>query len=522
VSTRLVNRLILALAFAALAAGASGAPAQAAPKATAPKTGGDLSIGPQDVRIEARADGGYDLYVRKKPGIASILLTESTKDPAMKADNFAYRAPDYNAVNGDEKRLLNGKALPPANKLYSLISSTPKPDERFGSAFRVLIPPVLVYGYSWSRSGAVAVGKDTFINIRSFARPYADYSGAFQDNPYQIKVAARPLPPPLPSPPQPEPVPAPIQKPQKESPPPPADDRTSSKLDALIEAAPNESLDLVVCLDTTESMKPYIDDLKANLGSILRKRVSGFASFRIGIVLFKDYWPDDYITRKYPFTSDIAAFEKTLKGVWVEGGKDIPEAEHEALDSAAVEFDWKADRRQVILVTDAPPHPEARGKILFGDVVAAFAERRIEADAIIEPTVINPPNPMPKPFDKVGKRLDLLAASGSKLKILALGTAAGTALPEELLPPGAELLAPPRAIEAAAKDAALLKAATGEAKAAGASHLILASEGGCGALSETIIRLIDAASGKELERDVLWRVRQGGAEALFIDGIRAK
>ena len=160
-----------------------------------------LAIAPGDVRIEARDDGGYDLYVRARPDIASILLTESTKDPAMKADNFAYRASEYNEVNGSEKRMLNGKALPPTSKLYSLISSTPRPDSVFGQAFRILIPPVLVYGYPWSRSGTVAVGKGTYINIRAFSKPYADYSGGFRDNPYQIAISSRPIPPPAPPPP---------------------------------------------------------------------------------------------------------------------------------------------------------------------------------------------------------------------------------------------------------------------------------------------------------------------------------
>ncbi len=37
-----------------------------------------LAILPGDLRIEAREDGGYDLYIRKKPGIGSVLLTESS------------------------------------------------------------------------------------------------------------------------------------------------------------------------------------------------------------------------------------------------------------------------------------------------------------------------------------------------------------------------------------------------------------------------------------------------------------
>jgi hypothetical protein len=492
----------------------------------------DLSIGPEDVRIEARSDGGYDLYVRRKPDIASILLTESTKDPAMRADNFAYRSPDYNAVNGDEKRLLNGKALPPANKLYSLLSSTPRPDERFGSAFRVLIPPVLVYGYSWSRSGTVAVGKGTFINIRAFSKPYADYSGAFKDNPYQIRIAARIIPPPQP----PAEAPPPAPKPQKESPPPPADDKTSSKLDALIADASGKSLDLVVCLDTTESMTPYIDDLKKNLGPILRERVSSFASFRIGIVLFRDYWPDDYITMKYPFTSDLASFEKTLKGVRVAGGRDIPEAEFEALYAAATEFDWKADRRQIILVTDAPPHPDQRGKIGFADVIAAAGERRIEADAIVEPTSIAPPNPGHPEFENIAKKLALRAANSGAFRLLACAEAAHATplaahiekeLGQEIESRGGgiELALPVLAAELGRGDASLLE----KARAAGESCVLVASEQRLGSLGETVTRLLDAKNGTELARDVAWKVLAGdatgdaaAAAAIFVNGLRTR
>jgi hypothetical protein len=475
------------LILAILAAGSRGLGAQAP---AGPSAGPDLSIGPKDLRIVARDDGGYDLYLRKKPDIGSVLLTESTKDPAMKADNFAYRAAEYNEVNGNEKRLLNGKALPPTNKLYSLISSTPKSDADFGQAFRILIPPVLVYGYPWSRSGTVSVGKGTFINIRSFARPYADYAGPFLDNPYEIAIATRPLPSPPPTIPA-----APKEEPQKAAPPPPPDDRTSSKIGELIEAGPGKSLDLVVCLDTTDSMVPYIDDIKKNLGPILRERVKGFASFRIGIVLFKDYWPDDYITLKYPFTSDIAVFERTVKGVRVAGGRDIPEAEFEALDSAATEFDWNADKRQVILVTDAPPHPESRGKVLFGDVIRELGGRRIEADAIIEPATIPPPDPTHEEFENEAKRIAALAASDPKFKLYDEGRPA--AFPT---------------------DGAAAKAALDS----GATCVVVSNALSYGALSESISRLIDAGSGKVLARDVVWKARSFDVETEFVNGFRVK
>ncbi len=371
----------------------------------------DLGIGPGDVRIEAREDGGYDLYVRKKADIASILLTETTKDPAMKADNYAYRAAEYNKVNGDEKRMLNGKALPPTNRLYSLISSSPQSDRDFGSAFHVLIPAVLVYGYPWSRSGSVAVGKGTFINIRAFERAYADYAGRFVDNPYEISISTRPAPPPPPPAPEPEQVPEPAAA---EPPPPPLppgdyspaavttfdelaeatkgkaafvpeDGTTSARIGGLIDEAQGESLDLVICFDTTASMDPYMKDVKKYLTLLVRERTARFSSFRIGLVLFRDYFPDEYITRKVPFMTDLDKFDGYIKALKAFGGGDIPEAVHEALYAAETEFDWKATKRIVILVGDAPPHPVPRGSITFKMVVEAALSRNIEIDALIEP-----------------------------------------------------------------------------------------------------------------------------------------
>lgn len=500
-----------------------------------------LEIKAGDLRIQARDDGGFDLYVRKKPGIDSVLLTESTKDPAMKADNFAYRAAEYNEVNGDETRLLDGKPLPASSKLYSLISSTPLPDPSFGQAFRILIPPVIVYGYPWSRSGTISVGKGSYLNIRAFEKPYADYSGAFRDNPYQISISARPLPPP-----SPPPAPAQVQEPKKEIPPPPADDRTSSKIARVIEPYGGESLDLVVCLDTTESMTPYIDDIKKNLTPMIRERTALFKTFRVGIVLYKDYWPDDYITRKYPFSSDLAAFESKLKGISVYGGKDVPEALHEALYAAATEFDWKAERRLVIFVTDAPPHPEPRGKILFSSVAKAAAEERIEIDPVIEPEAIKPPKPAKSELDGVAAALAPLASkrgSGGAARVLAFAEGLPKGAPEgssgatdAIAPalaclPGVELIGtraidPPSDVSAA--DSGELRAA----RAANASYVVIrraesygsaSSNGHAGAIGETVTRLLDAATGKELARDVSWRaVSASGAEALFVDGVRQK
>lgn len=511
---RLVRAALLSLALGPFGVGLAAAPAAPANP--------DLTVGPGDLRIEARADGGFDLYVRVKPGLASILLTESTKDPEMKADNFAYRAAEYNEVNGAEVRLLDGKPLPASSRLYSLISSTPVADPVFGKAFRILIPPVLLYGYPWSRSGSVAAGQGTYLNIRAFQKPYGDYRGAFRDNPYAISITARPPPPP-PAPPAIEPSPAP-PPPQAPAPPPPDDDRTSSKLVGLIEPEAGKSLDLVVCLDTTDSMTPYIDDLRAYLGPVLKARVAGFSRFRIGIVLFRDYWPDDYITRKYPFTTDISAAVAILKGAKIGGGGDIPEAQIEALYTAATDYDWSADRRQVILVTDAPPHPDPRGKILFDDFLREAAARHIEGDAIIEPKDLVKAKPSLGELPNELSRLSALAAAGKAVRLLVLPDALRASIlasPPPGLSPGIEVLSAPGTSPAAGVEvdkAGALKAGI----AAGASHVIFSRTLSSGGFTERVTRLLELPGGTELAHDVAWSAQSAGTSALFIDGTRVR
>jgi len=492
----------------------------------------DLAIGTNDIRIAARDDGGYDLYVRAKPGVASILLTETTKDPAMKADNFAYRAVDYNDVNGSEIRLLNGKQLPSSNKLYSLISSTPLPDAAFGKAFHILIPPVLIYGYQWSRSGTVAVGQGTYVNIRAFEKLYADYSGAFHDNPYRIAISTKPIPPS--SEPATVTTASELQE-QVVSAPPPKDNRPSSMITALIDTKAGQSLDLVLCLDTTASMEPYFDDIRKNLGPLLRERVSGFAHFRIGVVLYKDYWPDEYITRNYPYTSDISAIERIVKSAVVYGGGDIPEAEVEALYAAATEFDWTAEKRQVILLTDAPPHPDPRGTILFDDVVREAGAKHIEIGDVTLPQTIPPPNPDHPQFENEVKHISSLAASGLALRLFAVAdgvTPNDTQNPQTTLEndltaalaqvPHTELVSLPKTTIAESGGTKDLAAIRKEASATGATHLIISRSRASGAFSETVSRLIDVATGTVLAHDVLWRAWSEGTQAVFVNGVRVK
>ena len=390
------------------------APAQPGPPA-------ELVLGPADLRIEQIPDGGYHLYVRARKGLGSVLLTESTKDPALQADNYAYRALEKNAVNGDEKRLLDGKPIPASSKIWSLIDSTPEPDAAFGSAFHVFIPWIVAWGYPWTRNGTTYIVDGSFINVRTFAKPYADYSGPFADNPYLIRVTQKPAPrkpaPPPPPPPAPEPAPAPepVPEPAKVEEPPPekhdpdlympetvktfesiaestkgeirfADDTkdVAPQIASLLDKAAGKTLDLVICLDTTDSMQDDIDAVKSMLPDLVKKKLAAVSSYRIGFVPYKDYF-EDYLYRRYDFSPDVSTFFAQLAGIRVGGGRDIPEAVYEALYAALTEFEWKAEERLVILIGDAPPHPVPRGKVDKAMVQEAAARLDVSLDVIILP-----------------------------------------------------------------------------------------------------------------------------------------
>ncbi|MDR0552215.1 MAG: VWA domain-containing protein [Spirochaetaceae bacterium] len=356
---------------------------------TASNTGASnaaLLLTANDLRLTQGADGGYHLYIRKKPGISSLMLCETTRDPALTEPTYAYRALEPNAVNGEEKRVLDGRFIGADRKNLYLMDSTPEYNAELRSeVFHIYIPYIIAFGYPGQRNGEVYVGSGTFLNIRAFALPYGDYSGAFRDNPFELQ---------------------PVQKPLEG---PPELNYMKDALDALTDlskrgggtlhksTAPRdivpyiekligdgkESVDLVIALDTTNSMKNDIDQIKKDLPPLI-KRLMDERVLRVGFVLFRDY-REQYLTRLFAVSSDIKRIETVLAGARAAGGGDIPEAVHEALYDAAVKMEWYSKERYIILITDAPPHLRPRGKIKAEDALDAAKSRGIIIHTILLP-----------------------------------------------------------------------------------------------------------------------------------------
>jgi len=347
----------------------------------------DLSVTPDDVRIEQSLDGGYLLYVKKKPDIGSILITESTEDPNRKVATYALRDPDYHAENGDEKRMLDGEFLDNSKDLYSLIDSTPMADKSFGRAFRVFIPYIVVWGYPWGRSGETMVLDGTYLSIRAFSKPYGDYTGSYQDNPFVLRVTQAPMK----GPPEGNFMPDTVRDftdIAKEG-----DGKVSfspgeadivNKIVQAIQEETGDSLDMVVALDTTQSMENDVPFIKENLMPLVKKETARFKSFRIGLVYYRDYL-EEYLTRAVPFEDNLDIIQRAVDGIRVAGGRDIPEAVYEALYTAVTAYPWAAASRLVMLIGDAPPHPRPRGGVTREMVMAEAKKRNVRIDTVILP-----------------------------------------------------------------------------------------------------------------------------------------
>ncbi|MDR1174603.1 MAG: VWA domain-containing protein [Treponema sp.] len=346
-----------------------------------------LSIEPDDLRIEQRVDGGFHLFIRKKPGINSVLLVESTRDPSMVSDNYAYRTSEWNGINGDETRLIDGLPISRNSGIWSIIDSSPENHAELGQAFHLYIPYILYYGYEGGRHGEVYVVDGTYFNIRAFALPYGDYRGSFRDNPYILRVGQEPLE----GPPEGNYMEDTVKAYEEITKSGQGDliystgpEDLVDKIKTVLEKARGKDVDIVLCLDTTGSMKNDIDAVRSTFIPMMESIISGFKSFRIGMVLYKDYY-EEYLTRTVPFTGDFGAFQQQLNRIRVGGGRDIPEAIYEALYEGTRKFQWEAEERIMILIGDAPPHPRQRGQVSKEMVDKAVQEKEIKVNAIILP-----------------------------------------------------------------------------------------------------------------------------------------
>jgi hypothetical protein len=122
-------------------------------------------------------------------------------------------------------------------------------------------------------------------------------------------------------------------------------------------------LDLVLVIDTTESMQFVINEVKTRLTALVTAIQRMVPTSRVGIVVYRDQG-DEYVVKWTDMSFRTAKLTGFLANISASGGGDWEEAVLEGLDAAINEMSWrKKSKRIIILVGGSPPHADDLGTI---------------------------------------------------------------------------------------------------------------------------------------------------------------
>jgi hypothetical protein len=131
-------------------------------------------------------------------------------------------------------------------------------------------------------------------------------------------------------------------------------------------------LDLVLVVDTTDSMQFIINEVKTRLSSLVTAVQRMVPTSRVGIVVYRDHG-DEYVVKWADLSFRTAKLRDFLTNITASGGGDWEEAVLDALDAAIHEMSWrKKSKRIIVLVGGSPPHPQDLAEVRR--VTAAFRE----------------------------------------------------------------------------------------------------------------------------------------------------
>ena len=125
-------------------------------------------------------------------------------------------------------------------------------------------------------------------------------------------------------------------------------------------------MDVTIALDDTASMSGAINNIKAELPSIINQaQVASGGDLRLGFITFRDI-----VNVRNPLTTAISAVQSSIAATTASGGNNLPEASDEAKNTAISNLGprsgqigdfssavWRPDPvvKILILITDAPP-----------------------------------------------------------------------------------------------------------------------------------------------------------------------
>lgn len=136
-------------------------------------------------------------------------------------------------------------------------------------------------------------------------------------------------------------------------------------------------VDLIMVIDTTGSMKPYLRAIKSEIKTISKNVISKNENSRIGFMLYRDT-KDKYLTKKIEFNNNIEEVERESKYFYADGGGDKAEPMYEAIQQALEKFEFQNKNRVVVVITDAKPKVIGRANLELNTITAKRKNVNVE------------------------------------------------------------------------------------------------------------------------------------------------
>jgi Mg-chelatase subunit ChlD len=136
-------------------------------------------------------------------------------------------------------------------------------------------------------------------------------------------------------------------------------------------------VDLIMLIDTTGSMKPYLRAIKSEIKTISKNIISKDENSRIGFMLYRDT-KDKYLTKKIEFNNNIEEIERESKYFYADGGGDKAEPMYEAIQQALEKFEFQNENRVIVVITDAKPKVIGRANLELNTITAKRKNVNVE------------------------------------------------------------------------------------------------------------------------------------------------
>jgi hypothetical protein len=123
------------------------------------------------------------------------------------------------------------------------------------------------------------------------------------------------------------------------------------------------SLEMVLAIDATNSMMPVIDQVKADVDSLILFLTDVSSTMRLGLLAYRDTDNPGKLVEGHPLSTDLESLRNFLFGLQTPGGATYPESVLSGLQGCR-QFEWSEEaEREVIIIGDAPPHDYDKSEV---------------------------------------------------------------------------------------------------------------------------------------------------------------